>query len=119
MSSRLTTLALVAASLAPAATAGAASRHDGIWSITTSAEEGRCDTNFDFKLRVKDGKVTYAGFWPVTATGGISKLGVVNMTLVHGRRRVIAKGLAEGNAASGKWTSPQPKCSGAWFAKRA
>lgn len=105
--------------LAFAAPAGAASRHDGTWKIVTSAEDGTCATNYDFKLKVKDGKVTYAGFWPVKATGGISRVGVVNMTLAHGHQRVIAKGLVEGDAASGDWTSPKPKCSGSWFAKRA
>lgn len=109
----------VAAGLVLAAPAGAASRHDGLWAITTSAEEGRCATNFDFKLKVKDGKVTYAGFWPVKATGGISKLGLVKMTLAHGQQRVTAMGRVDGDTASGDWTSPQPKCAGAWFAKRA
>lgn len=112
-------LAAFAAGALPAAPAAAVSRHDGTWSITTAAEAGTCDTNFDFKLKVKGGKVTYAGFWPVKATGGINKLGVISMTLAHGHQRVIAKGLVEGDTASGDWTSPQPKCSGAWFAKRA
>ncbi|MFG1478554.1 hypothetical protein V5F53_07775 [Xanthobacter sp. V4C-4] len=119
MSPALKMAACLAASVALAAPAAAASRHDGTWSITTSAEDGACATNFDFKLKVRDGKVTYAGFWPVKATGGISRLGVVRMTLAHGRQRVLATGRVEGDAASGDWTSPQPKCSGSWFAKRA
>ncbi|WP_454915858.1 hypothetical protein [Xanthobacter sediminis] len=119
MSAVLKTLTILATGVALAAPAAAASRHDGIWSVTTFAEDGRCDKNFDFKLKVKDGKVTYAGFWPVTATGGVSRLGIVRMTLVRGTRRVIATGLVEGDAASGDWTSPKPKCSGSWFAKRA
>lgn len=112
-------LAILATCAALAAPAAAGSRHDGLWSVTTSVEDGRCDTNFDFKLRVRDGKVTDAGFWPGKASGGISRLGIMRMTLAHGRERVEAKGLVEGDAASGDWTSPKPKCSGSWFAKRA
>jgi len=84
-----------------------------------AAEDGACATNFDFKLKVKDGKVTYAGSWPVTATGGISKVGAVNLTLSHGHQKVAARGLVEGDAASGHGTSPKPKGSGSWFARRA
>lgn len=108
--------AFAAAAAAPAA---AASRFDGMWSIRTSAEAGRCGTNYDFKVKVKDGKVTYAGFWPVKATGGISKLGVVRMTLAHGKDKVHAKGLVQGDEASGDWSSPHPSCTGAWTARRA
>lgn len=112
-------LAAFAMSLALVVPASAASRHDGMWSVRTAPESGARNSNFDFKLKVKGGKVTSAGFWPVKATGGINKLGVVNMTLAHGHQRVVAKGLVEGDSASGDWTSPQPKCSGAGFARRA
>lgn len=112
-------LPALAASLVLTVPAAAASRHDGTWDVRTAPEGGACDSTFDFKLKVKGGKVTSAGFWPVKATGGINKLGVVNMTLAHGHQRVVAKGLVEGDAASGDWTSPKPKCSGSWFAKRA
>lgn len=102
----------------PPAHADNARRFDGMWSVKTSAEDGRCKTNYDFKLSVKGGKVAYAGFWPVKATGGISKLGVVRMSLAHGHQKVAATGLAEGDQASGDWTSPDLKCNGSWFAKR-
>lgn len=95
-----------------------ARRFDGTWSVRTSAETGECNKNYDFKLAVKSGTVTYAGFWPVTATGGINKLGAVRMTLKHGSHKVAATGLAEGDQASGDWSSPHPKCSGSWFARR-
>lgn len=112
----LATLALIAA--AGAAHADNAKRFDGTWSIRTSAETGNCNKNYDFKLSVKGGKVTYAGFWPVKATGGINTLGAVRMTLAHGQQTVRATGLAEGDQASGDWSSPHPNCSGSWFAKR-
>ena len=113
-------LALAAQLAAPAtALADNAMRFDGTWSVRTSAETGSCGKNYDFKLNVKGGKVTYAGYWPVAATGGINKVGVVKMTLAHNGGKVIATGLAEGDQASGDWSSPQPNCSGSWFAKRA
>ncbi|MFG1374847.1 hypothetical protein V5F32_21925 [Xanthobacter oligotrophicus] len=116
----LTALALLTAAAVGPARADNAKRFDGHWVVRTSAESGSCGKNYDFKLAVKNGTVTYAGFWPVKATGGISKLGVVRMTLAHGQQKVTAKGLAEGDQASGDWTSPHhPNCSGSWFAKRA
>ncbi|MET3356398.1 UNVERIFIED_ORG: hypothetical protein ABID33_004325 [Xanthobacter viscosus] len=116
----LTALALLAAATAVTpARADNARRFDGSWVVRTSAEEGKCNKNFDFKLAVKNGKVTYAGYWPVKAAGGISKLGLVRMTLTHGQRKVTATGLAEGDQASGDWSSPQPKCNGSWLARRA
>lgn len=112
----LPALALLVA--AAPAHADNAKRFDGHWSVRTSAEAGDCNKNYDFKLSVKGGKVTYAGFWPVKATGGINRLGAVRMTLAHGHHKVSATGLAEGDQASGDWSSPHPKCSGSWFAKR-
>lgn len=87
--------------------------------VTTSVETGSCHTNFDFKVSVKDGKVTYAGYWPVKASGGISRRGLVRMTLAHGGQKVTATGLARGDEASGDWTSPKPACAGSWIARRA
>ncbi|MFG1283489.1 hypothetical protein V5F34_15125 [Xanthobacter autotrophicus] len=116
----LTALAFLTAAAASPARADNARRFDGHWVVRTSAETGSCGKNYDFKLAVKNGTVTYAGFWPVKASGGISKLGVVRMTLAHGQQKVTATGLAEGDQASGDWSSPHhPKCSGSWFAKRA
>lgn len=100
--------------------AHAGSRFDGMWRVTTSAEDGSCNQNYDFKLSVKNGKVTYAGFWPVKATGGITKVGVVDMRLAHGGQHVVAKGLVSGDEASGDWSSPHhPRCSGSWIARKA
>ncbi|MGA0561030.1 hypothetical protein ACO2RV_01180 [Ancylobacter sp. VNQ12] len=94
-------------------------RHDGIWTVTTSAEDGSCGTNYDFKMRVRAGEVTYAGMWPVKATGGINAAGLIRMDLAHGGRHVKATGLVRGDTASGDWTSPKPACTGSWVAKKA
>ncbi|HSI39377.1 MAG TPA: hypothetical protein VLA00_02380 [Xanthobacteraceae bacterium] len=98
--------------------AGAAGLHDGVWSITTSAETGTCGTNYDLKLAVKDGHITYAGMWPVKATGGINRAGLINMKINHAGRTVAATGLVRGDEASGDWNSAKPSCSGSWIAKR-
>ncbi|MDI4663976.1 hypothetical protein K9U40_06490 [Xanthobacter autotrophicus] len=116
----LTALARLTAAMAVTpARADTAKRSDGYWVVRTSAEAGKCNKNFNFKLAVKNGKVTCAGYWPVKASGGISKLGLVRMTLVHGQRKVTATGLAEGDQASDDWSSPLPNCTGSWFARRA
>ncbi|MBB3769627.1 hypothetical protein FHS55_000213 [Angulomicrobium tetraedrale] len=113
-------LLTVAAMATPVGAAWASdTHHDGIWTVTTSAEDGACNTNYDFKMRVKNGEVTYAGFWPVKATGGINRAGLIRMNLAHSGQSVKATGLVRGDTASGDWTSPKPACSGSWVAKRA
>lgn len=93
-------------------------RHDGVWKVKTSAEDGKCSTNYDFSLAVKNGKVSYAGMWPVKAAGGIKADGLIKMNISHGKDHVVATGLVRGDQASGEWTSPKPACSGSWIASR-
>lgn len=98
---------------------GAASDFDGVWKVKTSAETGKCSTNYDLSVRVKDGKLSYAGMWPVKATGGINDLGLVRMNIAHAGTKVAATGLVRGDSASGDWASKTDGCTGSWVARRA
>ncbi|MCB4769178.1 hypothetical protein LGR54_11240 [Ancylobacter sp. Lp-2] len=101
-----------------AASASEQTAHDGVWKVQTSVEDGRCGTNYGFKLSVKKGRVTYAGMWPVKATGDIRPGGRIAMDIAHGGQHVLATGLVRGEHASGEWKTPKPACSGAWVASR-
>lgn len=106
--------------LALAATpALAGSSHDGTWKVRTATKHGECRSNYDFKVSVKNGRVAYAGYFPVRATGGIAKDGAVHMRVSHGGNHVNANGHAHAGRAAGHWTSPKPHCSGSWSARRA
>ncbi|MFK8253166.1 hypothetical protein [Ancylobacter terrae] len=105
--------------LAGATPAMAAGQHDGLWRVKTSAEAGKCATNYDFKLSVKDGKISYAGMWPVKVTGGINPAGLINMNIAHAGKSVSANGLVRGDSASGDWQAKAENCTGSWVASRA
>lgn len=102
-----------------AVSAKAASDFDGVWKVTTSAETGKCSNNYDLSVRVKDGKLSYAGMWPVKATGGINEGGLVRMDIAHGGTKVAATGLVRGGSASGDWSSKTDGCTGSWVARKA
>lgn len=114
---RATTLALLLAGIA--APLQAAPEHDGTWKVKTSAESGKCSTNYDISVAVKNGKVSYAGMWPVKATGGVSDVGLIRMEIAGAGDRVKATGLVRGDTASGDWSSAKSNCSGSWVARKA
>jgi hypothetical protein len=114
---RTTTLALLLAGIA--VPLHAAPAHDGVWKVKTSAEAGKCGTNYDISVAVKNGKVSYAGMFPVKATGGVNDLGLIRMEIAGAGQRVKATGLVRGDTASGDWSSVKSSCSGSWVARKA
>jgi hypothetical protein len=114
---RTTTLVLLLAGTA--APLYAAPEHDGVWKVKTSAETGKCGTNYDISVAVKNGKVSYAGMWPVKATGGVNDLGLIRMEIAGAGHKVKATGLVRGDTASGDWSSTKSDCAGSWVARKA
>ncbi|WP_428029037.1 hypothetical protein [Ancylobacter sp.] len=95
------------------------SLHDGIWEVSTQPISGPCDKRLDFKLSVEHGRVTYAGSWPVDASGSVSPLGAITIRVVRGGETLSAKGVVRGDVATGKWESPVKNCTGSWVARKA
>ncbi|MDR6952930.1 hypothetical protein J2X65_002289 [Ancylobacter sp. 3268] len=93
--------------------------HDGIWRVATEPVTGPCSKRMEFKLAVEDGQISYAGVWPVDASGTINPVGLVTIRVVRGEETVSAKGLVRGDTASGDWVSPAKNCSGSWIARKA
>jgi len=96
-----------------------ANPHDGMWQVATEPATGPCSKRLEFKLLVEDGRISYAGLWPVDASGSVDPLGVIEIRVVRGAETVAAKGLVRGDTASGDWVSPARNCTGSWVARRA
>lgn len=114
--------ALWGALLIPPATAqemAALSLHDGIWEVSAEPISGPCDKRLEFKLAVEDGQISYAGAWPVDASGSVSPLGAITIRVVRGNETLSAKGVVRGDVATGKWQSPVKNCTGSFVARRA
>jgi hypothetical protein len=97
----------------------AADVHDGLWQVATEPATGPCSKRLEFNLSVDGGQISYAGLWPVDASGSVDPLGVIEIQLVRGDETVAAKGLVRGDTASGEWVSPEKNCTGSWVARRA
>ena len=93
--------------------------HDGIWQVATEPVSGPCSKRLEFKLAVADGRISYAGIWPVDASGSVNPLGLITIRVVRGEETMSAKGLVRGDVASGDWESPAKNCTGSWVARKA
>jgi len=93
--------------------------HDGIWRVATQPISGPCSEILEFSLAVEDGRISYSGIWPVNASGSVTPVGVIKISVVRGAETVSAKGVVRGDTASGRWVSPVKNCSGSWTAHKA
>ncbi len=109
-------LALTQSAIVPAATAQEV--HDGIWRVATQPITGPCSKSFEFNLAVEDGQISYAGIWPVDASGSVNPVGVIEISIIRGQETLSAKGMVRGDVASGKWVSPVKNCTGSWIARK-
>lgn len=96
-----------------------ATLHDGIWQVATEPATGPCSKRMAFKLAVEDGRISYAGIWPVDASGSVDPVGLITIKVVRGGETLSAKGLVRGDTASGDWVSPEKNCTGSWVARKA
>ena len=110
-------LALVAFVIAQAPTF-AAQPYDGQWSVEVITEKGSCDRAYRRDLKIADGHVAAAADMPAKASGSVSAKGVVAVNFARGDDKMVAKGAASGNWASGEWSAPSMACSGRWRAEK-
>lgn len=96
-----------------------AAPHDGIWHVATEPETGPCAKRHNFKLAVEDGRIRYAGLWPVNASGEVDAVGSITIRVTRGGETLSANGLVRGETASGAWVSPEKNCTGSWVARKA
>lgn len=113
--------AAAAIALAALAPIGAqAASFDGNWSVVIATQSGDCDPAYRYELKVKDGKVSYAGTDSFDISGSVSGAGAVSVSIRRGSQSASGTGKLSGNAGSGKWSgkSSTSACSGRWEAER-
>ena len=99
----------------PAAMAGA---YDGTWNVIFSTRAGNCSATNSVPFAVSGRRVTSAGGGKVT--GGISRNGVVAVSISVGASHASGSGRLVGNSGSGRWSGiiTGDRCSGSWQATR-
>jgi hypothetical protein len=96
----------------------AAGPFDGRWSVIVTTEAGSCSRSFTALLSLSEGRVTYVGSDPITASGRISDSGKVSVRFTHEGDVVNGNGTLRKATGTGGWNSPTRRCSGSWFARK-
>lgn len=123
---RITTLkwlfaaAGVAAAIALAGAAHAATSHDGNWKVTIITESGNCDPAYSYPVKVVGGKVSYNGDGSFQISGNVADAGSVNVSIARGDQKANASGKISGNSGAGQWSgkSSSTTCAGRWEASK-
>jgi hypothetical protein len=99
----------------PTARVGA---YDGIWNVVFSTQTGNCSSTNSVPFTVSGRRVSSAGGGKVT--GGISRGGVVAVSISVGASHASGSGRLVGNSGSGRWSGiiTGDRCSGSWQATR-
>ena len=109
--------ALVAASIAVAATASSAMpRYDGLWSVSIVTTKGDCIASYRYPMRIVGGVLANGGDIAVNVSGRVAADGAVTVVVSRGDTRASGSGRLAGNAGNGSWKTGS--CSGQWTAAR-
>jgi len=111
-------VALLAASLIViAATSGyAASRYDGVWSVSVVTDKGDCAASYRYPMLVNNGIVGNAGSADILVRGNVAPSGAVRVVVTQGNSSAAGYGRLLGTVGRGSWRGGS--CSGSWTAER-
>jgi hypothetical protein len=112
---------LAAALFAAGAATPAAARtgaYDGTWNVVFATKAGNCSATNSVPFAVSGSRVSSAGGGKVT--GGISRGGVVSVSISVGLSHASGSGRLVGNSGAGRWSGviTGDRCSGSWQATR-
>ena len=114
---RWTAIALVAASVAAAATPGfAMPRYDGLWSVSIVTTKGDCIASYRYPMLIANGMLANGGMLPIEVRGHVAASGAIQVKLSHGDSHAAAYGRLSGDVGKGSWSGMS--CSGSWTAER-
>ena len=117
----LMALAILAASVVPAApapiAAGKAS-YNGTWSVLIVTEKGTCDRAYRYPVKIENGSVGYAGSASFNVSGTVGDNGAVTVTVSRGSQSAKGTGRMSATDGAGTWTAGSGECSGTWSAER-
>jgi hypothetical protein len=113
-------LAVVAAALAPAIEARAATIYDGNWSLAVFTRTGACDASYRLGGQIINGAIVYNGIGSVNVAGRVRSDGGVWLRVSSGGSYATASGRMTAVRGSGVWrgVSSGSRCSGTWVATR-
>jgi hypothetical protein len=113
-------LAILAASVVPAASASIASAKsfDGGWSVLIVTEKGTCDRAYRYPVKIENGAVGYAGSASFNVSGKVGDNGAVTVTVSRGSQSAKGTGRMSATDGAGTWTAGSGDCSGTWTAER-
>jgi len=111
----------IAAAIALAGAAHAATSHDGLWKVTIITQAGNCDPAYSYPVKVSSGVVSYNGDGSFAIAGNVADAGTVKVSISRGEQRADATGKLSGDSGTGQWSgkSATTACSGRWEAVRA
>ena len=91
--------------------------YDGTWNVLFTTRAGNCSSN-SFPFSVYGRRVSSAGGGKVT--GGISRNGIVAVSVSVGLSHASGSGRLAGNHGVGRWSGiiTGDRCSGSWQATR-
>jgi hypothetical protein len=95
-----------------------AGAYDGTWNVVFFTQAGNCSSTNSVPFAVAGRSVSSAGGGKVT--GGISRGGVVAVSISIGASHASGSGRLVGNSGTGHWSGiiTGDKCSGSWQATR-
>jgi hypothetical protein len=113
-------MSFIAWALAVTLSAHAASKFDGVWSVTAFTRHGPCDPRFHFRVRIANGIVRYLVRGIGRLSARVSPSGSLHATGSIGPAHGVGSGRLSRNSGRGTWrgASPNESCSGTWRAHR-
>ena len=110
----LSSAAIAGAIATTVATAHAASRFDGSWTVQIITRRGACDPSSSFGVEIHDGVVSGP------ASGRVSNSGAVRVSVSSGGSYASGSGRLSTSSGSGSWrgVGSRGACSGTWVAGR-
>jgi hypothetical protein len=110
--------ALLACALAVVATTAsyAASRYDGIWSVSLITDKGDCTASYRYPMLVANGVVGNAGSADIVVRGSVAPSGAVRVVVRQGNTSAAGYGRLFAAVGRGSWRGAS--CSGSWTAER-
>ena len=116
---RVALLSSIAAFVGAPASAHAQEAFNGAWSVLIVTNKGSCDRAYRYPVRIRNGRVTYAGSADFTASGRVLANGNVTVSVSRGSQRASGSGRLVGRTGKGTWSGfGESACAGTWTADK-
>ncbi len=121
---RMMNSVIFSAFLAGAAWLGAspvafAAVRDGTWSVLIITEKGECDRGYRYKVKVANGRISYAGDAGIDMAGTVAPDGALKVSIKAGEKGANGTGRLSSRTGAGVWRGigTSGSCAGRWEAE--